>query len=192
MLAWVMVSLNVIGNLKCELIRIVKKQLTYFLVFFVLPIMALLTWWGLFSGAQLTEALAPAHDYVYLEAQGPYSKLSGKQDEVLFYMKQQHLIPHGTFTLVMTDPRTTDYQNLLARTGYLVDGPVKVAAPLMTAHIHARKVVSVSIKAHPLIAYGKTYAKLLAYCKAHQMNLKLPTVEIFDHSVLTVEMPLDE
>ena len=92
----------------------------------------------------------------------------------------------------MTDPRTTSYKDLLARTGFVVDHAVQVKAPLNLGHQEARRVVVAEIKAHPLLAYGKTYSKLLDYCKAHEMKLKLPTVEILEHSVLRVEMPLDE
>ena len=75
---------------------------------------------------------------------------------------------------------------------FVVDHVVEVKAPLNLGHQEARRVVVAEIKAHPLLAYGKTYSKLLDYCKAHDMKLKLPTVEILEHSVLRVEMPLDE
>ena len=170
----------------------VKKQLPYFLLVFVLPITAMLWWWGLFSSATLTVATSPAYDYVYLEAEGPYSKLSSKQNEVLFYMKQQNIAHGASLTLVMTDPRNTPYKELLARTGFVVEHVEAVKEPLKLGHIDAQKVAISQIKAHPLLAYGKTYGALLDYCKAHDMKLKLPTVEIFEHSVLRVEMPLDD
>ena len=169
-----------------------KKQYFYFGLFFLAPVVAMLAWWGLFSSASLKVEDAPAYDYVYLDAEGPYSKLASKQDEVLFYLKQQNIPHHGSFTLVMTDPRTTSYKDLLARTGFVVEHVAEVKAPLNLGHQEARHVVVAEIKAHPLLAYGKTYSQLLDYCKAHDMKLKLPTVEILEHSVLRVEMPLDE
>lgn len=173
------------------MIDTVKKQYIYFGLFCLVPVVAMLAWWGLFSRVTLKVETAPAYDYVYLDAEGPYSKLTSKQDEVRFYMKQQNIPHQGSFTLVMTDPRTTPYKSLLARTGYVVDHPVEVKAPLNLGHQDAQQVVAVEIKAHPLLAYGKTYSTLLDYCKQHDMKLKLPTVEIFQHSVLRVEMPLD-
>jgi hypothetical protein len=170
----------------------VKKQYFYFALFFLIPVVVVLIWWGLFSSATLKVETAPAYDYVYLDAEGPYSKLASKQDEVLFYMNKQNLAHRGSFTLVMTDPRKTPYKDLLARTGYVVEHPVEVKAPLNLGHQDAQRVVAVEIKAHPLLAYGKTYSKLLSYCKEHDMQLKLPTVEILEHSVLRVEMPLDK
>lgn len=168
-----------------------KKQLPYFVLFFLLPVIAMLSWWGLFSSASLEEGISPAYDYVYLDAEGPYSKLSSKQNEVLFYMKQQNIAHGASISIVLTDPRTTSYKALLARAGFVVDHVVEVKEPLKLGHIDPQKVAIAQIKAHPLLAYGKTYSVLLDYCKKHDIKLQLPTVEIFDHSVLRVEMPLE-
>lgn len=169
-----------------------KKQLPYFVLFFVLPVIAMLIWWGLFSSASLEVGQSPAYDYVYLDAEGPYSKLTSKQNEVLFYMKQQNITRGAEISIVLTDPRTTSYKELLARTGYIVDSGVTVKEPLKKGHIAPQKVAIAKIKAHPLLAYGKTYSVLLDFCKAHKMKLPLPTVEIYDHSVLRVEMSLEK
>lgn len=170
----------------------VKKQLPFFILFFVLPVIAMLAWWGLFSSASLKVGVSPAYDYVYLDAEGPYSKLSSKQNEVLFYMKQQKIAHGAEISIVLTDPRTTSYKALLARTGYIVQSGVQVKAPLKLGRVPPQKVATAQIKAHPLLAYGKTYSVLLDYCQTHSMQLMLPTVEIYDQSVLRVEMPLEK
>jgi len=169
----------------------VKKQLPYFVLFFVLPVIAMLTWWGLFSSASLEIGQSPTYDYVYLDAEGPYSKLASKQKEVLFYLKKQNIAYGAEISIVLTDPRTTSYKELLARTGYIVEPGAKVKEPLRVGRIETQKVAIAKIKAHPLLAYGKTYSALLDYCKSHHIKLPLPTVEIYDHSVLRVEMPLE-
>ena len=151
----------------------------------------MLAWWGLFSSASLELGTSRAYDYVYLDAEGPYSKLTSKQNEVLFYMKQQNIPHEAAIAIVLTDPRTTSYKALLARAGFLVDHEVDVKAPLKLGHIDPQKVAIAQIKAHPLLAYGKTYSVLLDYCKKQHMKLQLPTVEIYEHSVLRVEMPLE-
>ena len=175
-----------------EQLSTVKKQLPFFVLFFVLPVIAMLAWWGLFSSASLEIGVSPTYHYVYLDAEGPYSKLSSKQNEVLFYMKQQNIAHGAEISIVLTDPRTTSYKALLARTGYIVQSEVQVKEPLKLGRIPPQKVAIAKIKAHPLLAYGKTYSVLLDYCKAHSMNLMLPTVEIYDQSVLRVEMPLEK
>jgi hypothetical protein len=66
---------------------------------------------------------------------------------------------------------------------------------LEVGSLPARRVVVVRVKAHPLFAYGKVYAALLKYAQAHdQQNpdplLRMPIFEIYDNSVLSVEMPI--
>jgi effector-binding domain-containing protein len=80
----------------------------------------------------------------------------------------------------------------MARTGYIVDARDQVLPPLKLATLPKQKVLVASVKAHPLFAYGKTYSAILDYCKANDMKLKLPTVEIVEHSLLRVEMPLEQ
>jgi len=152
----------------------------------------MLWWWGLFSSASLEVADRGGYRYAYLEAQGVYSKLASKQGEVLFELKKQGISPGAEITIVLTDPRTTPHDELKARTGYLISATIEPKAPLMVDTIPVRKVAVAQIKAHPLLAYGKVYSALLDYTKAHSTTLQLPTVEIFEHSVLSVEMPVSE
>jgi hypothetical protein len=168
----------------------VKKQLPYFLIAFILPVTAVLWWWGLFSSATIETSQRGGYRYTYLEVQGAYSKLGTKQNEVLFELKKQGIIPGAEVTLVLSDPRITPYDQLQARTGYSISADSMPKAPLKTDTIPMRQVVVAKIKAHPLFAYGKTYSALLDYCKKNNIPLNLPTLEIYDDSVLFVEMPL--
>lgn len=168
-----------------------KKQVPYFLAAFAVPVTLMLWWWGLFSSSALEVGERGGYHYVYLEAQGVYSKLASKQDEVLFELKKQGIKPGAQVTLVLTDPRTTPHDDLKARTGFIVPTDAKPQAPLLVDDVPIRKVVVASIKAHPLFAYGKTYGKLLDYAETNHSSLHLPTLEIFEHSVLSVEMPLE-
>ena len=167
-----------------------KKQWPYFLLVFVLPVTAVLWWWGLFSAATLQVADRGGYYYAYLEAQGAYSKLETRQKEVQHALKQQGVETGAQITVVLSDPRTTSYKELRAHTGYIVSDQAKLVAPLRLGFIPRRRVAIASIKAHPLFAYGKTYSALLAYARENKMSLRLPTVELFNDSVLQVEMPL--
>ncbi len=151
----------------------------------------MLWWWGLFSSAKIELAERGGYRYAYLDAQGVYSKLAKKQEEVLFELRKQGITPGAEVTLILTDPRTTPHDDLRARTGFAVDADTEVKEPLKSEVIANRKVVVASIKAHPLLAYGKTYGALLDYAKAHNISLQLPTLEIMDNSVLSIEMPLE-
>jgi len=162
------------------------------MIAFVAPVTAMLWWWGLFTSASIEVADRGGYRYAYLEAQGVYSKLATKQAEVLFELKKQGIQQGAEFTLVLTDPRTTPHDELKARTGYLISDDALPKAPLLAGFIPVRRVAVAQIKAHPLLAYGKVYSTLLDYTKAHSTSLHLPTVEIFEHSVLRVEMPLNE
>lgn len=170
--------------------RPLKKQLPYFVIFFVVPVLVVMWWWGLFSSAKVEISESTDYTYAYLEAQGPYSKLTSKQGEVQFELKKQGLASGAAITLVMSDPRNTSYKELMARTGFIIDQRDQVLPPLQVAKLPKQKVLVATVKAHPLFAYGKTYSAILDYCKSHDMKLKLPTVEIVEHSVLRVEMPL--
>jgi len=169
----------------------VKKQWPYFLLVFAVPVTAILWWWGLFSTATVEVAERGGYHYAYLEAQGYYSKLTSKQKEVLFELKQQGITPGAQVTLMFSDPRTSSKDELKARTGYIISPDAQIKAPLQSESIPLRQVAAARIKAHPLFAYGKTYSALLKFAEQHGAALQLPTVEIYDASVLTVEMPLN-
>ena len=168
-----------------------KKHWHYFLIVFLLPVIVILWWWGLFSSAKIETGERGDYYYAYLEAEGPYSKLTSKQGEVLFTLKQQGIEAGAQITLILSDPRTTPYKELQARTGYLIAKDKMPAAPLKIDTIPLRNVVIVEIKAHPLFAYGKAYSALLDYSEQHNTTLHLPTLEIVEASVLHVEMPLE-
>lgn len=168
-----------------------KKQHIYFVLAFALPILGILWWWGLFSSAQITLTEHGPYRYAYLSAEGPYSKLAGIRGKVEGLLRQQGINPQHSITVIIDDPRTTAPDKLRARTGFLIDDSVTPRAPLLADTIPARRVATASIKAHPVFAYGKAYGALLDYTKLHRMTLHLPTVELYDASVLTVEMPLE-
>lgn len=185
---WLVVSLGLFENRQKG--QQLNQHLRYFVIYCAIPIIAVLWWWGMFSSAEIVEKNAPAYRYAYLEVEGPYSKLSNKQAEVAALLKQQHIEYTSPITLMMSDPRVTQYKQRVARTGFLLNADGEVAEPLKLDTLPARTVVNVSIKAHPLFAYGKAYGALVKYCEQRGAGLQLPTVEIVEHSQLTVQMPL--
>ncbi|HSI96631.1 MAG: GyrI-like domain-containing protein [Methylophilaceae bacterium] len=168
-----------------------KKPWISFLVAFALPILGVLTWWGLFSSAKIEVTERGPYRYAYLEAEGPYSKLGSKRGEVDKQLREQGVEPGSAIAIIFNDPRSTERDKRRARTGFIIDDGVIPKEPLKTTILPKRKVVSASIKAHPVFAYGKAYGGLLDFTKQHDMTLHLPTVELYDASVLTVEMPLE-
>ena len=146
----------------------------------------------MFASASVEVAERGPYRYAYLNAQGYYSGLAAKQQEVRAELAHQGIAAGGQVTLLLKDPRTTPHDQLLARTGYLIGPEARPQSPLAEASIPAKQVAVATIKAHPLFAYGKTYSALLKFARQRQSTLHLPTLEIYDASVLSVEMPLNE
>jgi effector-binding domain-containing protein len=169
-----------------------NRQRLYFLLAFLLPTLGVLWWWGLFTSATVEVAARGPYRYAYLEAQGAYTKLVTKRGEVELALRQQGIAPQRSITIIYDDPRTTDREKRTARTGFFLEQDVMTKPPLATDTIPARRVVLARIKAHPVFAYGKAYGALLEYAAQHKMALRMPTLEIYDASVLTVEMPLED
>jgi effector-binding domain-containing protein len=169
----------------------VKKQHLYFLLAFLLPTLIVFWWWGMFRAATIEIAERGPYRYAYLQAEGPYSKLAAKQQEVAAELRKQGITAGKSFTLILDDPRTTKAGERRARTGYLIDATAAPQPPLAIETIPERRVVVAEAKAHPLIAYGKVYGTLLDFSKRQGETLHMPTVEIYSASVLSVEMPLE-
>ena len=168
-----------------------KQQWPYFLLVFAVPVLAILWWWGLFSKATVEVAERGPYHYAYLAAKGPYSKLAQTHAEVDAILRQQKIAAGKSVTLILDDPRTTPTDERRARTGFLIPEDAAPAQPLLTDSIPARRVISVKVRAHPIFAYGKAYGALLDYMQQQHLQLQLPTLEIYDASILTVEMPLE-
>jgi effector-binding domain-containing protein len=168
-----------------------KKSWISFLIAFALPLLGVLAWWGMFSSAKIDVTERGPYRYAYLEAEGPYSKLASKRGEVDKQLREQGVEPGSAIAIIFDDPRATERDKLRARTGFIIGEDVTPKEPLKTAILPKRKVVSARITAHPVFAYGKAYSSLLNYTGQHNMTLHLPTVELYDASVLIVEMPLE-
>ena len=84
-----------------------KKQWPYFLLAFVIPVTAVLWWWGLFSAPEVETGERGAYRYAYLDAQGAYSKLESKQKEVRRALDSQGIAAGPQITVMQSDPRTT-------------------------------------------------------------------------------------
>ena len=140
-------------------------------------------------GVETNLVRGPYH-YAYLEHSGDYVNLPDKQMEALRALKAQGVAHGAAITLMQHDPRSTAKSKLTAQTGYLVEAGVSVREPLKLADVPARPVLVVQLRAHPRLAAGKVYAALLKYLDEHGMKLKLPTLEIYQNSTLTVEMDI--
>lgn len=167
-----------------------KKQWIAFLLAFALPILGVFWWWGAFSKAEIETAQRGPYHYAYTVHKGDYSKLPERQQEVWRALEAQGIAPGASVTLLLNDPRTTPKRDWSAQVGALVPPEAKVAEPLRTADIPSRKVLTVRVKGQPLLAPGKAYAALVEYLEQHGMKFNLPTLEIYQDGVLSVEMSI--
>ncbi|MFA5242383.1 MAG: AraC family transcriptional regulator [Sulfuricella sp.] len=164
-----------------------KKHWIPFLLAFVLPLVLIFWWWGGFNQARFELAQRGPYHYAYMPQKGDYYKLPEKQQEVLNLLKQQGVPAGAAITLLLNDPRTTPKRDWSAQVGYLVAAGARVSEPLAMGSVPVRQVVLVRVKAQPLLAPGKAYSSLLDYLDEHHMKLNLPTVELYQDGVLTLE-----
>lgn len=164
-----------------------KKHWIPFLLAFVLPLILVFWWWGGFNQASFELVQRGPYHYAYMSQKGDYYKLPEKQLEVLKLLQQQGVTAGTAVTLLLNDPRSTPKRDWSAQVGYLVDAGAQVGEPLLMGSVPVRQVVEVRVKAQPLLAPGKAYSALLGYLDEHNMKLNLPTVELYQDGVLTLE-----
>jgi len=167
-----------------------KKHWLPFLLAFVLPLILIYWWWGGFNQASFEIVQRGPYHFAYMTQKGDYSKLPEKQQEVLGRLQQQGVAAGTPITLLLNDPRTTPKRDWSAQTGYLVDAQARVSEPLALGDVPARQALVVKVKAQLLLAPGKAYAALMDYLDTRHMKFNLPTVELYQDGVLTVEMSL--
>lgn len=167
-----------------------KKHWLPFLLAFVLPLILTYWWWGGFNPASFEIAQRGPYHFAYMSQKGDYSKLPEKQHEVMGRLEQQGVAAGIPITLLLNDPRATPKRDWSAQVGYLVDAQARVGEPLAIGDVPARQALVVKVKAQLLLAPGKAYAALMDYLDAQHMKFNLPTVELYQDGVLTVEMSL--
>jgi hypothetical protein len=167
-----------------------KKQWLPFLLAFVLPLILIYWWWGGFNQVSFEVAQRGPYHFAYMTQKGDYSKLPEKQQEVLGRLQQQGVTAGIPVTLLLKDPRNTPKRDWTAQVGYLVDAQARVSEPLSLGDVPARQALVVKVKAQLLLAPGKAYAALIEYLDEHQLKFNLPTVELYQDGVLTVEMSI--
>ncbi len=167
-----------------------KKQWLPFLLAFVLPLILIYWWWGGFNPVSFEIARRGPYHFAYVTQKGDYSKLPEKQQEVRGRLLQQGVTPGAPVTLLLNDPRTTPKRDWTAQVGYLVDAQARVSEPLSLGDVPARQVLIVKVRAQLLLAPGRAYAALIGYLEEHRMKFGLPTVELYQDGVLTVEMSI--
>jgi DNA gyrase inhibitor GyrI len=160
--------------------RLLKKHWLSILLAFVVPLIAVFWWWGGFNTVTIMEAERGPYRFAYLEHQGDYAKLPEIQHQVRRALEQQHIAPGAAITVLLDDPRKVARNQLRAQTGYLVGPSVNVDGDLKMGTIPARRVLVAHVHATAMLAPSKAYQALHEYLGQQQMDIKMPTVEIYD------------
>lgn len=157
-----------------------KKHWLAILVAFVVPLVTVFWWWGGFSSVTIMEAQRGPYRFAYLDHRGDYSKLPETEYKVRQSLDAQGIRYGSAITVLLDDPRKTQRSQLRAQTGYLIDSSVPVGAPLKVGTIPARPVLVAQVHAAALLAPSKAYQALYEYLKQRRLEIRMPTVEIYD------------
>ncbi|HCA27833.1 MAG TPA: AraC family transcriptional regulator [Betaproteobacteria bacterium] len=167
-----------------------KKKWLGFIFAFLLPIIVAFWWWGAFNNVNIRIEARGPYRLAYREETGDYAKLPDRQQQVLKMLHSQMVKTGAPTILLLNDPRVTRKQDLKAYVGYLVAPHVQVHAPLKIKMIPLRRALIAEVKAQPLLAPGKAYHALIKYLAENKQPFRLPTLEIYQDGVLTIEMNL--
>ena len=167
-----------------------SKQWPYFFLVFLLPLVFVLWWWGLFSTPVIEMVDRPSISYVYLNSSGDYSKVEDKHYEVLNLLKSQGIQGGQQITLIEQDPRVTSVSQRQAQAGVIVAANTIAPSPLLKGSLPLRRVLVVSARGHPFFVYGKAYGGLLEYLENHHLKMNMPILETTRNNTLTIEMAI--
>ncbi|NWG40202.1 MAG: GyrI-like domain-containing protein [Hydrogenophilaceae bacterium] len=156
-----------------------KKQWPAFLLAFVFPLLGVYGWWGGFNSATVTVGESGPYFYAYMEHHGDIAKLPKTQEKVFKLLKKAGIEPGDTFTVLLTDPRTTPKAKQLARTGYRIPLDAKLPGELMSDVLTRRRVLSARVHAATMLAPGKAYQALYDHLHEQALDITLPAVEIY-------------
>ena len=167
---------------------LLRKNGTAFLLFFVLPVLLVLWLMGAFNPVRIEIAERGPYRYAYVVYSGDISKLENQQGWVRHVVETQKLKALAPFTLLLVDQRVVSKKLIQANVGVLLEPHALVSPPIKLGEIPRRRVLHIEVKAQHSLAVMKAYQKLYDYLKQQHLTLRPPTVEIYQHGVLMLEM----
>lgn len=161
------------------------------LIAFLLPLIAIAWFLGVFAQATVSVTEAGPYRYVYVAMKGPYYRIDDALQDLNRELTLKR-IPHGTpIGIFYDDPRTVPEKALRSRAGYLLAADVKLPKHLPEDFIPRRRVIQVQVSAHPSIAPIKLYRALEEYAQAQGIPMRSPSLERYGPKrVVTVEMAI--
>ena len=158
---------------------------------FLLPLLAIAYFLGIFASATVQISEAGPYRYVYTAMKGPYYRIDDSLQDLNRELTLRH-IPHGAAIGVFyDDPRQVPEKQRRARAGYLLAADVKLPKNTPEAFVPRRRIIQVQVSAHPAIAPIKLYRALEKHLQGQGMAMRWPTLERYGPArVVTLEMAL--
>lgn len=160
------------------------------LLAFVLPLLLIAYFLGVFARPQVQVTETGPYRYAYLPFQGPYYLVNDNLQKLKKTLVLGR-VPHGAALGVFyDDPRSVPEKARRARAGFILPMDAQVPAGVASDVIPRRRVVMVQVEAHPAIAPIKTYRALDEWLKTQGVAMHWPTLERYGPGqVVTLEMP---
>ncbi len=172
-----------------------KKIWMGFLFAFVLPIVVVLAWWGIFRHASIRETTSAPIHFAWVEFHGDLADLPDAQDKFRRVLLDAHIAPGNPVVVLLSDPRHTAKNRQHAEAGYEISPQAKLPPAIQVSDIPARKVLRSEVRASVLLAPSIAYQGLFDYLQSSGRSFKLPTVEVYtpgnsinEMGTLTVDM----
>lgn len=161
------------------------------LLAFLLPLLAIAYFLGVFASARVELREAGPYRYAYESMKGPYYRIDDSLQELNRELTLRH-IPHGgPIGIFYDDPRKVPEKQRRARAGYLLAADVKLPKDIPEAFVPKRRIVQVQVNAHPALAPIKLYRALDLYLQGQGVAMRWPTLERYGPArVVTLEMAL--
>lgn len=171
-----------------------RKQWPAFLLAFVLPLLAVFSWWGGFATVEVSETEAGPYRYAYLDYEGEISNLRKTQRAAFRQFEAAGVEAGDSINVILTDPRQ-NRGRVKAQIGYLLGDTAAVPDGLKEGRIARRPVYQAKVQAAVLLAPSKAYQALSDTLASRGQRIAMPTVEIYRPSgsrgrmgTLTLEM----
>lgn len=172
-----------------------KKTWMGFLFAFVLPIVVVLAWWGIFRHATISETTSAPIHFAWIEFNGDLADLPDAQDKLRRILLADHIAPGNPVVILLSDPRHTAKNRQHAEAGFEIPPQTKLPSSIRVSDIPTRKVLRSEVRASILLAPSIAYQGLFNYLKSSGRPFKLPTVEVYtpgnsinEMGILTVDM----
>jgi hypothetical protein len=171
------------------------KRFLPFLLAFVLPLIAVYTWWGGFNPVMIDVEMRGPYTYAYVEHTGDYAQLADQLPRVREALERAGIQPGAAFSVLYSHPDVVARSERQARVGYLVAPGTAVPAPLQIGTLPERRVLVARVRAAMLLAPSRAYQALDGHLRQKGRSIVMPTVEIYEASgsvlrpgLLTVEV----